>query len=145
MQDKLNAEETAMLMEYMLNGYTERTFHILETPFVIRTLTVDQQEDAQKSLEAFKGTQLRWAQTLRLTQLSFGLESFGDQVFENQEQSFEFVQKQQGDALVNKLTEAQSILQSQIKDLLDRAADFSVSPSSSDDSTSSSTETSSLE
>ena len=139
MKEKLTPDESKCLMEYMLNGYTEKTYHLDTTPFVIRTLTVSQQLEAQASMNDFKGSQLQWAQQLRLTLLSFGLESVSDKKFETQKDSYEYLIKAP-DLLVNKFTQAQAKLQDEIKTLLDRSDDFSESPSSSEDSTLFSTE-----
>ncbi len=138
MKEKLTSDETKLLMEYMLAGFVQVTRHIGEIPFVLQSLSVNQQMEAQTMLNDFKGNQLQWAQKLRLSLLSFGLESFGEKEFKTHEESSEFVGKA-GDLLINKLTEAQAQFQEQIKDLLDRADDFTESPSSSPDSTLSST------
>jgi len=139
MKEKLTAEESKLLMEYMLNGYTEKEYHIADLAFVIRTLSVDQQMESQSFMENFKGTQLKWAQQLRLVMLSFGLESVGDKKFETQKDSYAYVMEAP-DQLINKFSEAQAKLQNTIKALLDRADDFTECPSSLEDSTSSSTE-----
>ena len=143
MKEPLTEEESTFLMTYMLNGFYEKEFKILDLSFVIRTLTVDQQMEAQDMMKEYKGTNLQWAQKLRLLLLSFGLERFDKKEFKKQEESIDYLNKAP-DLLVNKFTEAQAYLQEQLKGLLDRADDFTESPSSESDLASSSMETSSL-
>ena len=142
MKEKLTGVESKMLMEYMLNGYTEKTYHLDQLPFVIKTLTVSEQLAAQESLNSFKGTQLLWNQQLRLMLLSYGLVSVGETKFESVDAAHQYLLSKP-DQLVNKFTDAQARLQSEIKELLDRSDDFSGSPSLSQDSTSSSEDVSS--
>ena len=126
---KLTPEETAELMEYMLNNFIEKTYHLGELDFVIRTLTVNQQMEAQRSVRGFEGSQLEWSQELRIRLLSHSIVSFGKKKFENAEQAYTFI-KEGADLVINKLTDAQKRLQDHIKELLDRADDFTESPSS---------------
>jgi len=142
MKKALTGEETKMLMEYMLNNYTEKTYHIGDLAFTLGTVSVEQQMMTQNEIKDFIGTQLQWAQELRIKILSCSLKKFGDKEFKTREEAEKFI-KSSNDLIANKITEAQSKFQENLKNLLDRADDFTESPSSSEDSTLSSKEVSS--
>ena len=100
--------------------------------FTIASLTVSQNMGAQAALNDFKGTQLQWSQELRIKLLSHALKNFGNKKFETPEVAEAFI-RNCPDQLANKLTEAQTGFQNELKKLLDNAANFTNNPSSSED------------
>ena len=129
---KLTSEDKQILMEYMLNGSVAKEFKIMDTTFTIRTVTVHESIQAKKEMEGIKGSGTYMLNEYQVKLLRYSLSSFGDKEFESLDDVEKFI-RNSGSQLVDKIAEAQVSFHNYIKELLDSADDFSVSPSSLED------------